>query len=121
MIQRRFDVSALLLLDEFIQRLAYRHRCQRLLRLLTLSHGDDLRWQIARQNHVFVAQRTRTLNRVLQLTHIAGIVVVAKNIDRLGVDLFRFAAGRARLLLEKVIRAAERLPAGRAGVESPLG
>ena len=64
---------------------------------------NDLRRQIGRQDHVFVAQGAGALDRIFQLADVARIIVMAENIDRFRIDLLRFAAGRARLLLQKMI------------------
>ena len=76
----------------------------RLLGFFALRGRDNLRRQIGRQDQVFVAQGASALDRVLQFAHIAGVIVVAKNVDRLR-DRSSSARPPAalRLLLQKVI------------------
>src|SRR3954469_17010137 len=88
-VQRRFDVTAFLLLDEFIERLADRHRGNRLLGFFTGGSSNDLGRQIARQDDFFLTQGAGPLDRVFELANVAGIIVVAKNIDRLRIDFLR--------------------------------
>ncbi len=97
------DVAALLLLDEFIQALTNRHRRNCLLRFFSLCGADNLRRQIARQDQIFIAQGAGTLDRVFQLAHVTGVVVMTKAFNCLRIDFFRLAACRARLLLQEVI------------------
>src|SRR5438477_4067020 len=75
LIERRLDVAALLLLDEFIERLTHRHRRYGLLGFLALRRSHDLRRKIARQNQIFLAQGATALDRVLQLAHVARVIV----------------------------------------------
>ena len=53
--QGRFNVTALLLLNEIIQWLPDRHRRFRFLNRLALGMANEMRRQIARQNHIFLA------------------------------------------------------------------
>ena len=101
--QSGVDISAFLLLDKFIEGLTDGHCGDRVFRLFALRWRHNLRGQIGRENHVFIAQGTSAFDGILELPHIAGIIVVAKNIDRLGVDFLRLSAGGARLFLQEVI------------------
>src|SRR5436190_2902761 len=103
MIQRGVDISAFLLLNEFVQTLAHWHRGNGLFGFLACRGGHDLRRKIGWQDHVFLAQGASALDRVLELADVPRIVVVAKNIDRFGIDLLRFSPGRTRLLLQKMV------------------
>ena len=55
MLQGRFDVIALLLLHEFVERLSDRHAREDLIGFVPFSVTHDVRRQIARQNHVILA------------------------------------------------------------------
>jgi len=97
--QSRFDYSALLLLNKFIESLSNRHRRHRLLRLPALRLAHNVRRQIARQNQIVLAQSAGAFDRILQLANIARIIVVTQNLDRLGIDFLGFTTSRTRLLL----------------------
>src|ERR1044071_5056246 len=103
MVQSGVDISAFLLLDEFVQGLANWHRSDGLLGFLTLCGCDNLWRQISRQNFIFVAQCARTLYRVLKLAHVSRVIVVTENIDSLRINLLRFSAGCARVFLQEVV------------------
>ena len=97
--QSRFDYTALLLLNEFVESLANRHCRHCLLRFPALRLAYDVRRQIARQNQIVLAQSAGAFDRILQLAHIARIIVVTQNLDRLRIDFLWFTTSRTRLLL----------------------
>jgi len=86
--QGGLDIAALLLLNEIVQWLAHRHRGPYLLCLFT-QRG----WRrcsaanLPAESLAFSHKAQAALDRVLQLTHIAWIIVVAKDIDRFRIDL----------------------------------
>src|SRR5438445_9686236 len=103
MCQGGLDITALLLLNEIVQWFAHRHRGPYLLGFFTQRGGDDVRRQIRRQDHVVLAQSPGALDRVLQFTHVAWIIVMAKDIDGFWIDSLCLTGGGWGLLLQKMV------------------
>src|SRR4029077_18168176 len=99
MVQSGVDISAFLLLDEFVECLANWDRSDGLLGFLALRGCNNLWRQISRQNLVFVAQCASALNRVLKFAHVSRVRVVTENIDSLRINLLRFSTSCARVFL----------------------
>ena len=120
MLQGRLDVSALLLLDEFVECLPHRHCRDGLAPLSRLARRR--RFAAARSLGKIMSSSHKAQARSIAFSSsrtLPGIIVVAKNIDRFRIDLLRFAAGRARpVSAENDSPAAARLPAARAAAES---
>src|SRR5437773_9800731 len=95
MVQSGVDISAFLLLDEFVECLADRHRSARLLGFVALRGCDNLWRQISRQYLVFVAQSASALDRVFEFAHISRVIIATENIDSLRIHLLRFITARA--------------------------
>ena len=72
-------------------------------RLFTQCCRDNVRGQIRRQNHIVLAQSTGALDGILQFPDVPWIIIMAKDIDGLGIDLLRLAARSSRLFLQEMM------------------